>query len=627
MADKKIGGNIDGLKASVIRELEEYIGQCIEPGEFLPAEIADVMQSFTADTGREIAFVIDRRNYVRQIAVGNAVKVGTRFESGRGKGLSGLRLIHTHPNGTVTASEQDIDTLTKDRLDAMVVIGILGGSFRGASAYLVDPASTDKAVYAGTFSRDELFRMSAVRNRMMETDAALRAIEEESEETGQGGERAILAGMIPEKTVVRGADISYLDELSELAETAGAITVDRVTQRREAPDPRYYLGSGTVDTIKDSIRRNDATLVIFDDELSPTQIRNLEDALDVRVIDRTALILDIFASRAKSSEGKLQVELAQQKYRLPRLTGKGIELSRLGGGIGTRGPGESKLETDRRHINRKIHTLEAKLKEMSERREILRKERRRKNLPVIAVVGYTNAGKSTLVNALCDADVFVKDELFATLDTSVRRLSYGGGGKGQGSAQGGAKGDRLRSGQDFLLVDTVGFIRKLPHDLIESFKATLEETVYADLLLHVVDASDPDCDECIDAVENILDEIGAGARPRYLVLNKCDKIPEGDNVYISDRVRHTYGRVLKISAVTGNGLSELTEQIVRFFSGIMKRFSVLVPYSEGAATAEIRRSCNIESEEYSGDGIRFSGTVSAELYDRILGRFSAGADG
>ena len=629
MADKQIGGNVDGLKASMLREIEDYIERCVGPGEFLPGEIIDVMTAFTSDTGREIAFVLDRRNYVREIAVGDSVKVGTKLEGGRGRGTSGLRLMHTHPNGTVTASEQDIDTLTKNRLDAMIVVGVAEGSYRGASVYAVDPDSPDGTLHLGTFRYGSIDRMDALWDRIREIDALLRLRDGAKEEERDGAERAVLAGMIPEKTVVRGSDETFLDELAELARTAGATVVERVTQRRDAPDSRYYLGSGTVDNIKNSVRRENASLVIFDDELSPTQIRNLEDALDVRVIDRTALILDIFASRARSSEGKLQVELAQQKYRLPRLTGRGIELSRLGGGIGTRGPGESKLETDRRHINRKIHALEAKLKEMSDRREVLRKERRRKNLPVIAVVGYTNAGKSTLVNALCDADVFVKDELFATLDTSVRRLSFG---QGRSAGKDGAEGDgggngtgRLRPDQDFLLVDTVGFIRKLPHDLIESFKATLEETVYADLLLHVVDASDPDCDDCIDAVENILDEIGAGGRPRYLVLNKCDKLGPGDEIYVSDRSRHTYGRVLKISAVTGDGLRELTDQIVRFFTGVMRRFDVVIPYSEGALAAEIRRLGNIESEEYSEDGIRFKGTVSADFYDRSMRRFAFGS--
>ena len=600
MAEKNIKGNTDGLKAALIRATEEYIDNCFGPGEFVPGEIVDVQTAFTAETGRESAFVLDRRNYVREISVGDAVHVDAALTGGKDRGLSGTRLLHTHPNGTMTASEQDLETLTRSRLDAMIVLGTAeDGTLTGASAYVIDPDDPDKTLRAGSFSRQQLDRFDFVWSRVREIDNILRERDAQSEVDAGGRERAVLAGTVPEKANIIGGDDSILDELAELAETAGAIEVDRVTQRRDRPDVKYYLGSGAVDRIKSSVRTNRADLVIFDDELSPSQIRNLEDALDVRVIDRTALILDIFAARARSAEGKLQVELAQQKYRLPRLTGRGTELSRLGGGIGTRGPGETKLETDRRHINRKIHMLEARLREMSERREVLRKERRKKNLPVIAVVGYTNAGKSTLVNALCDSDVFVKDELFATLDTSVRRL----------------KGT---TNQDYLLVDTVGFIRKLPHDLIESFKATLEETVYADLLLHVVDASAPDCDGCIDAVENILDEIGAGGRPRYLVLNKCDKLGPGDEVYISDRVRHTYGKVMRVSAEKGDGLEALAEQIQRFFTGSAKRFELLIPYSQGAAMAELRRIAAIDSEEYVEQGIKVSGTMPSEMLSPFL---------
>lgn len=602
---EKIKGNTDGLKAALIREYEQYLECQCGPGEYVPAELTAAMARFTLETGREIAFVLDRRNYVREISVGDAVHVDAVTGESKTRGLSGTRLLHTHPNGTFTASEQDLETLKRGRLDSMTVIGVRAGNaapdagcITGVSVYAIDPESAEGALRFGPYSFERLSRFGEAADRVREIDAALRERDAQAELRAGGRERAVLAGAIPEKTSVIGGDAHALDELAELAETAGATAVDRVTQRRDRPDVKYYLGSGVVDRVKDSVRANRAELVIFDDELSPSQIRNLEDALNVRVIDRTALILDIFAARAQSAEGKLQVELAQQKYRLPRLTGKGIELSRLGGGIGTRGPGESKLETDRRHINRKIHILESKLKELSARREVLRKERRRNNLPVVAVVGYTNAGKSTLVNALCDADVFVKDELFATLDTSVRRLNYGG--------------DR-----DLLLVDTVGFIRKLPHDLIESFKATLEETVYADLLLHVVDASAPDCDECIDAVENILDEIGAGGRPRYLVLNKCDRLGEADEVYISDRTRHTYGKIARVSALTGEGLCELAAMIERYFTGASKRFELLIPYAQGAVIAELRRAGNIEQEDYREDGIRFSGTIPAEL----LGRF------
>ena len=299
-----------------------------------------------------------------------------------------------------------------------------------------------------------------------------------------------------------------LAELAELARTAGAKVAASALQRRQSPDPAYLIGRGKLEEIRETCRQLEASLIIFDDELSGSQIRNIEQLSGCKVIDRTMLILDIFAGRAQSREGKLQVELAQQKYRLSRLVGMGQALSRLGGGIGTRGPGESQLESDRRHINRRINYLKRALTEVSERRDRTRQQRQESDLLTIAVVGYTNAGKSTLINRLCSTELITADQVFATLDPAVRRLI-------------------LPDHDEVLLIDTVGFIRKLPHELVEAFQSTLEEVTGADAILQVIDASDPDAASQIAIVEDLLVRLSAAGKPRFFVFNKTDALPQG----------------------------------------------------------------------------------------------------
>jgi len=331
---------------------------------------------------------------------------------------------------------------------------------------------------------------------------------------------------------------SVLDELRELAVSAGARVVDEMVQQRRRPDPATYIGKGKVDELKEAVLAEGADVVIFDDELSPSQARNLEEALDTKIVDRTGLILDIFARRARTKEGHLQVELAQLNYRLTRLTGRSDYLSRLGGGIGTRGPGETKLEMDRRKIRHRIATLRREIEGIRRNRQLHRERRRRDRLPMVSLVGYTNAGKSTLFRALSREETLVSSRLFSTLDTLIRRIQLG------------AK-------RPVLVSDTVGFIRKLPHQLVTAFRATLEEVVEADLILHVVDVSDHDREEKRAVVLDVLEEIGAGDHPRFTVYNKVDLIGPDDDLPLLK------SNEFIVSAVTGEGLDKVVEQIVQ----------------------------------------------------------------
>lgn len=384
-----------------------------------------------------------------------------------------------------------------------------------------------------------------------------------------------------------------VSELERLADTAGIETKATIIQKAEKWNVATYIGEGKAREVRDFCEANDIDLVIADDELKGSQVRELEEILDRRVIDRTMLILDIFASRARSVEGKLQVELAQYKYRLPRLTGYGGALSRLGGGIGTRGPGETKLETDRRHIKRKIETLEEKLRDVSARREMTRRSRKKNNMPTVALVGYTNAGKSSLMNALCeDADVYVQDQLFATLDPTVRRT-------------------RNEEGVEVLLIDTVGFIRKLPTDLIHAFSSTLEESTSADLILRVADISDPEMSAQLQTVDSILESLGTTDKPIFTVYNKSDLCPP-------DLPRTAEEDTFFVSAATGEGLEDLRRAILQKVAPLC-RVELFIPYAEGNVVNRLHQCGKILDEKHTETGTRIVVLLSPE--DR--GRFRA----
>ncbi len=380
-------------------------------------------------------------------------------------------------------------------------------------------------------------------------------------------------------------------ELKELVKSAGADPVLTVVQKRPVPEKATCIGSGMVEQVAETCRQEEIDVIVFDRELTPSQIRNLENICDVRVIDRTILILDIFALRAQSSEGKLQVELAQIKYMLPRLTGKGVALSRLGGGIGTRGPGETKLETDRRHIRRKMESLKEQLRKVEANRQEMSKRRRKENVVTVALVGYTNAGKSTLMNRLTQAGVLAEDKLFATLDPTARAL-------------------KLPSGKSVVLIDTVGLIRRLPHHLVEAFKSTLEQAATADIVLNICDASNEEVGVHIDVTNEILQSLGTGDRPVLTVLNKWDLAKEKE-------MPINVPNAVKISASTGEGIDELLRQIEENLPEKTIKMKILLPFSKSGLAAVLREEGAVLHEEYVETGLLIDGNIPQRLLSSV----------
>lgn len=400
----------------------------------------------------------------------------------------------------------------------------------------------------------------------------------------------------PEVAVLVGIDMGLynaqvsMDELEELARTAGAVVAAKIIQKRDKPDSATYVGSGRLEEIKSFTEANDVDLLIFDGELTPSQQRNIEDETDIRVIDRTTLILDIFAARARSNEGKIQVELAQLKYSLPRLGGKGAEMSRLGGGIGTRGPGESKLESDRRHIHRRIQSLQEELVQIAKRRENLRARREKDGVETVAIVGYTNAGKSTLMNTLTNAGVLAENKLFATLDPTSRALT-------------------LPDGRTVMLIDTVGLVRRLPHQLVDAFRSTLEEAANATVILNLCDASDECCTEHLNVTMNLLAALGCADKPIISVLNKCD-LCDGSFVLPAQ------GEFVMISAKTGEGLGNLLAKIQLSLPPTRRKAELLIPYNEGGLVSYIREEGVLIKEDYRADGIYVKAVVDIQFLDK-----------
>jgi GTP-binding protein HflX len=516
-----------------VRQLERLARRHLPPERLVTQEFARHLTALTHETGRQVGVLVDRRGAVTHVMVGDARSIEMpdwgRVRAGRGR-LRGLRCLHTHV-GDEPLTRDDLTDLALLRLDAMVAIGTDEQGLPG----LAHVASLRPANAAGT----AVDQREPTPPALLDFDFRewIGALEEELARQTRtrevaGAERAILVSVTAGRKPLDSE--AHVEELVELARSAGVAVVEVVRQHRPQVDPKTLLGPGRVEDLTVRAFQQDVELVIFDQNLTPTQARNLTDRLDLRVIDRTQLILDIFAQHAKTRDGKLQVELAQLRYMLPRLAQRGDRsLSRLAGGIGGRGPGEQKLEIDRRRVRERIARLERELEQLRRQRGERRRRRERRGLPVLSIVGYTNAGKSTLLRALTRTEVHVEDKMFATLDPSSRRL-------------------RFPREREVIVTDTVGFIRDLPKDLVTAFRATLEEIDDASLLLHVVDAATPDVERRIAAVREILAELGPGRKPELLVFNQVDRLPDG----VGEAIAARHGGVA-VSALRGTGLSEL----------------------------------------------------------------------
>ncbi len=580
----EIHGNTEGLRKTLLAELEKLYSWEIGRDTFIPSEMVDILKEMSLHINREIAVYLTRDGEVVDVIIGGLDNVSlSEFRLRRNmRRLSMVRCIHTHPGGSGELSDVDISALRTMRFDAMAAIGLIPGRAPEIGVGFLGEMEGDQPSL-------RLFGPMPV-NKVPQ-EAWMEEILVSDELVNKGQDQQYLGG--PERAILIGTESEEsLEELKRLAETAGAQAIGTALQKRAKPDGATFIGRGKAEELSLDCQAQYIDVAIFDEELTGFQVRNLEELLHVKVIDRTMLILDIFAQRASSREGKLQVELAQLNYRSTRLIGQGLVLSRLAGGIGTRGPGESKLEISRRRIRERITDVKRELNEMEKQRGIRRRMRERTQVPVVALVGYTNAGKSTLLNKISGADVYVKDQLFATLDAVSRNV-------------------KLQSGSEFLLVDTVGFIRKLPHDLVDAFHSTLEEATLADILLIVSDAASPDCLKQHQVVLEVLDQLGASRQPRIDVLNKCDA---ADNVPFLPGAVH-------VSATEGTGLDELLPRIASLLNARRQQMVLLVPFKQYGAINDVRSLGQIVSEEHLEDGTRITALMDESAKNRLISKY------
>lgn len=586
-----IKGNIDGVRDRVLDTLEGIYEIKSQKYEIANIEIIEIIKSVTEEIDREVSVAIDRRGRVSEVAIGDSASVSLPLIDIREKKLSGFRIIHTHPNGSSRLSALDLSALLKMKLDVIGAVSV-NTDYPRISLGFVTVNNNDLATeITRELTFDEALAFN-IEDKYTENEKNI----VNSEISEDEGERALLIGIESEES---------LEELRELAYAAGTDVSELILQKRDKPDNATYLGSGKLEDLINICQLTRSNVIIADDELSGSQIKNMEDITGVKVIDRTTLILEIFSRRAKSREAKLQIEIAQLKYRMTRLMGLGTVLSRTGGGIGTRGPGETKLETDRRKIRDRFHDLSKDLKNITKVRATQRENRHRQDLKQVALVGYTNAGKSTLRNALADISakdslkkekVFEADMLFATLDTTTRAIE-------------------LPDQRVIALTDTVGFIRKLPHDLVEAFKSTLEEVINADVLIHVVDGSSENSYSQIVAVEGVLNELGAVNKPVIMALNKADLGLSVRSLEVEELYKNTMP-VIRTSAKSGMNLNELMLKIMDFMPDNYNIHEYKIPYSEQKLVSMIHDNGEVIEEEFSEDGTY----IKARVYDTLAGR-------
>lgn len=594
-----IKGNLDGIRKIYIQWLEELFEEDCPKEILIPLEILERICKISSLINKEISIYISRRGKIVDISIGDSTTVNLEAltEKRSEQGFSGIRCLHTHPSGEAMLSSIDATALISLKFDCMAAVSLREGH---PYEFSVGFLKTDKGkiseevLVEGPFSVESIEEFGFL-NHVQEIEAQL--YDKSHSVNDNESERVILVGGLNNDLY---STEESLNELKELAETAGAEVIYRIVQNKSKVDKAYYIGSGKAREIS-LLRQNlMADTILFDDELTGAQVRNLEEIIGGKVIDRTTLILDIFAQRAKSRDGKIQVELAQLKYRLPRLTGFGVSLSRTGGGIGSKGPGEKKIELDRRLIRNRIYDLEKELEALKKIRGVQREKRISNEIPVVTIVGYTNAGKSTLRNKLCEIagvekeKVFEANMLFATLDTTTRVVN-------------------LPSGKDALLSDTIGFIRKLPHDLVDAFKSTLEEIVYSDCLIHLVDASNNNAITQIETVNEVLKEIGAGDKKVILVFNKVDAADDESLAIL----RSKYGEVHEVSALTGLNLEELLGVIDREVYTDFVTANLLIPYGEGNVLSYLHNNNCVEKEEYREDGTYVQIRTTRNIFGRV----------
>ena len=576
----EIHGNLEGIRKTALDQMKTLYDWPVEADEFIPQELVNILCRYSAAMNREVGVYITRDGEIADIMIGYADHIDlTDMRLRRSeRRLSRIRCIHTHPRATGHLSEVDLSALKSMRFDAMCAIGVSPDGKPGS----VQCAFLD-AGHGDGVSCTELLPLRRLPQReWMDTiDMVDRGFETALSSNEPECEQAVLIGIESEES---------LAELQELAQTAGAKTLLRILQKRPKPDSATFIGKGKAERLSLDCQAIGADLVIVDDELTGAMQKNLEEILHIKVIDRTTLILDIFAGRAQSREGKLQVEMAQLQYRSQRLLGQGVVMSRLAGGIGTRGPGESKLEVNRRRIRERLTELRRELDEIDRQRNIRRKNREKKGIPIVALAGYTNAGKSTLFNRLTGAGVYVEDQLFATLDATSRPFE-------------------LTHGEKALLIDTVGFIRKLPHGLVQAFRSTLEEVRLADVIVLVCDGSDPEAAHRIDTVREVLNELEAGDLPCVIALNKMDQPGFSSEAF---------PEAVCLSALTGGGIPELLEAVEQKLHQGIEEIQLLLPFASYGLVQKVREGGSLLSEEYGENGVCIRARMRPELKEQLL---------